>query len=92
MARYYQTTYDGLLKRLIAGGLIHADETKIELKGGEGYVWVFTNLEEVVFVYKPTREGGFLHELLRSSRASWSQTFSPPTTPCRALSRSASST
>ena len=65
MARYYQTTYDGLLKRLIAGGLIHADETKIELKGGEGYVWVFTNLEEVVFMYKPTREGTFLHELLR---------------------------
>jgi hypothetical protein len=26
---------------------------------------VFTNLEEVVYVYRPTREGGFLHELLR---------------------------
>jgi hypothetical protein len=64
MARYYRTTYDGLLKRLTAGDLIHADETKIELKGDEGYVWVFTNLEEVVFLYKPTREGSFLHELL----------------------------
>jgi hypothetical protein len=28
-------------------------------------VWVFTNLEEVVFMYKPTREGEFLREMLK---------------------------
>jgi uncharacterized protein YprB with RNaseH-like and TPR domain len=65
MARYYQPTSQVLLKRLVAGNLIHADETTIEVKGGEGYVWVFTNLEEVVYLYKPTREGTFLHDLLR---------------------------
>jgi predicted RecB family nuclease len=65
MARHYQPTCDAILKRMIAGALIHADETKIQLKSGEGYVWVFTNLEEVVFIYKPTREGSFLHEMLR---------------------------
>jgi hypothetical protein len=34
----------------------------------KGYVWVFTNGEEVVSVYKPTREAGFLKEFLRNFR------------------------
>jgi hypothetical protein len=29
-------------------------------------VWVFASLEEVVFMYKPTREGEFLHKMLKS--------------------------
>jgi hypothetical protein len=32
---------------------------------GKGYVWVFTNLEEVVYMYRPSREGAFLHDLFR---------------------------
>ena len=31
---------------------------------GKGYVWVLTNLEEVVYLFKPSREGEFLHGLL----------------------------
>jgi predicted RecB family nuclease len=65
MARHYQATYDGILKRIVSGSLIHADETQMAVKGGEGYVWVFTNLEAVALMYKPTREGSFLHDLLR---------------------------
>jgi predicted RecB family nuclease len=65
MARYYRETYDGLLRRIVSGDLVHADETAIRLKAGDGYVWVFTNLEEVVYLFKPTREGGFLHDLLK---------------------------
>ena len=46
--------------------MLHADETTVHLKrGGQGYVWVFTNLEEVVFMYRPSREGSFLHDLLK---------------------------
>lgn len=30
---------------------------RVSLKGREAYVWVFTNLEEVAYVYAPTREG-----------------------------------
>jgi hypothetical protein len=26
MARYYQESYDGLLKRIVSGSLVHADE------------------------------------------------------------------
>ena len=65
MADYYRPTYMHLLHKLISGRLIHADETEIKLKKSKGYVWVFTSLEEVVFMYKPTREGEFLRELLR---------------------------
>ena len=36
-----------------------------ETAHGKGYIWVFTNLEEVVYMYRPTREGDFLRELLK---------------------------
>ena len=39
------------------------------IKGvGKAYVWVFTNLEDVIYLYKPSREGGFLHEYLEGFR------------------------
>lgn len=65
MARYYKPTYQKLLKKILSGNLVHMDETEVKLKNGKGYVWVFTNLEEVVFMFKPTREGSFLRELLK---------------------------
>jgi Transposase IS66 family len=34
------------------------------VKGHAGYVWAFTNLEEVVYVYTPTREGTILKDML----------------------------
>lgn len=65
MARYYETTCRSLLAKILAGNLLHLDETEVKLHAGKGYVWVFTNLEEVVFMYRPTREGDFLKELLK---------------------------
>jgi len=66
LARYYAQTYQRLLDKLVSGDIIHADETDVHLKrGGIGYVWVFTNMEEVLFMYRPSREGGFLHDLFR---------------------------
>ena len=48
------------------GTVLHADETTVHLQRGvKGYVWVFTNLEEVVFMYRSSREGSFLHDLLK---------------------------
>ena len=68
MASYYKTTYQGLLEKIIAGKLLHVDETEVELQDQKGYIWVFTNLEEVFYLYRPSREGDFLHELLKDFR------------------------
>ena len=69
LARCYEVTYKRLLDKIRGGALIHADETEITLKRlGKGYVWVFTNLEEVVFMFRKSREGVFLHDLLKGFR------------------------
>src|SRR5215472_4568756 len=65
LAHYYRTTYKRLLHKILNGSLIHVDETPITLQRSKGYVWVLTNLEEVVFLYRRTREGGFLREWLK---------------------------
>jgi hypothetical protein len=65
LASYYRTTYHSCLSKILAGNLLHVDETEVKLQIGKGYVWVFTNLEEVVFMFRPTREGDFLKELLK---------------------------
>ena len=64
-AQYYDKTCRRILGKLISGPLLHADETKVNFQKGSGYVWVFTNMEEVMFVLRPDRNASFLHELLR---------------------------
>ena len=65
--KYYRDTYDNLLGQLMAGPLLHIVETSAWLRGHvTGYVWVFTSMESVVYMYRATREGEFLHDLLRS--------------------------
>jgi len=63
-ADYYKVTYNKILKKMIQGPLIHADETKVGLRNNIGYIWVLATMEEVLYLYKPTREANFLHELL----------------------------
>jgi len=64
-AKIYHKTYEGLLTRLCSGRLLHADETKIGIRGNDGFVWVFANMEEVAYVYRETREGDFLLTMLK---------------------------
>jgi len=63
-ARFYEESRKRILERLVSGQFIHADETRIVLKGATGYVWVFTSLHEVVYYYAETREGNLLRESL----------------------------
>jgi hypothetical protein len=63
-AKFYSPTYECLLKKLREGSLLHADETTAAVLGERAYVWVFTSLEEVAYVYAPTREADTLHALL----------------------------
>jgi predicted RecB family nuclease len=65
MARRYRAGYKKLLEKLLAGKVLHVDETEVILRTGKAYVWVFASMEEVVFMYRPTREGAFLKDLLK---------------------------
>lgn len=56
-ADYYKDTQAKILERIARGGLVHVDETRANIKGKIGYVWVFTNLHEVVYLYSDSREG-----------------------------------
>jgi uncharacterized protein YlzI (FlbEa/FlbD family) len=66
--KYYAAANKKPIERVVSGPLLHADETTINLQKGKCYVWVSTNMEEVVFVYRPDRNASFLHDLLRNFR------------------------
>ncbi len=65
MAAYYEKTFAAIGEKLRHGSLVHADETQAKVKNATGYVWVFTNLEEVLYVYSDTREGDTMREILK---------------------------
>ncbi len=65
MANRYRATWRRILARIVGGALAHADETHANLRKGKGYVWSLTNMEDVVYIYRPNREADFLLELLR---------------------------
>jgi hypothetical protein len=63
-SQYYLPTRDALLNRIINGQLVHADETRANIKGKLAYVWVLTNLHEVVYILAETRDGALVQNLL----------------------------
>ena len=71
-AVFYQHAFDEILQRIQAGPFVHIDETsantRVSKKGeGGGYVWVFTNYQDVVYVYTDTREGNIVLETMGES-------------------------
>jgi predicted RecB family nuclease len=62
---YYWVTKNKILDRIIQGNLIHVDETRANIKGHLAYVWVLTNLREVVYILTESREGEMVQELLK---------------------------
>ncbi len=68
MAERHEDTYQAILKNIVRGTLVHADETRAIVAGKEAYVWVFTNLEDVAFVYSESREGSIAQKLLQEFR------------------------
>ena len=64
-AKMYRGCYEVLLKKLCSGRLLHADETKANVRNKDGFVWVFANMEEVAYVYSETREGDLLQTMLK---------------------------
>lgn len=68
MARYYRTCYKKLLAKILSGPVLYVDETQVKLRTGKSYVWVFTTADEVAYVFRTTREGDFLTDLLKDFR------------------------
>jgi len=67
-AERYEETYQSILDRIVGGNLVHADETRATVAGKEAYVWVFTSLEEVAFVYSETRDATTPRDVLKGFR------------------------
>jgi len=63
-AELYQDAYDEIKETLLNGKLIHADETHLSTKSSSGYVWVFTGMEEVIYLWSATREGNVAEQFL----------------------------
>jgi hypothetical protein len=63
-AEFYEGTRRELLDRIVHGTLVHVDETRANIRGKTAYVWVFTNLHEVAYLYSDTRESGIATEAL----------------------------
>ena len=64
-AENYKGTFEALVNRLCRGRLLHVDETKVNLKDKDGFVWVFANMEDVAYIYSDTREGDLLQTMLK---------------------------
>jgi len=63
---FYEATYEKLFEKMCDGRLLHVDETRANVQGVNAYVWVFTSLEEVIYVHTATREADFVREKLKN--------------------------
>lgn len=64
-AKRYTCTVDKIKDVLFEGTVLHVDETKVSIKGVPGYVWILTNFDTVLYLYRVTRETDFLKEMLQ---------------------------
>ena len=62
--QYYAPTKQQILERIVHGSLIHADETRANIKGKSAFVWVFTSFREVFYILSESREGEIVQKLL----------------------------
>jgi predicted RecB family nuclease len=64
-AEHYANTYNGLLKKLCSGPLLHVDETRASVLNRDCYVWVLASMEEVAYFRTANREGSIIQTMLR---------------------------
>jgi Transposase IS66 family/RNase_H superfamily len=66
LVQKYRKTYNMLLAQLIAGPVLHVDETEMKLKDGRGYAWVLASPSATVYTFRRSREGDFLRQMLKN--------------------------
>ena len=84
-ATEYRKTERVLVERLLESPFIHIDETRINIRGTDHYVWVFTDGRHVVFRMTETREATIVHEFLKGYQGVLVSDFYPgyDSVPCR---------
>jgi predicted RecB family nuclease len=60
----YDALHRELRDHVLRSSVLHVDEADVAIRKTKGYVWVFSSLDAVWYLYKPTRAGDFLKELL----------------------------
>ena len=61
MCKRYETTLFEIKGLIVSGPLIHVDETSVKVDGfSSPYVWVFTNMNTVYYLFRENREADFL--------------------------------
>jgi predicted RecB family nuclease len=63
-AHYYADTERLLIERILASPFVHVDETTINIRGVDHYVWVFTDGTHMIFRMTETREATIVHDFL----------------------------
>ena len=76
-ASLYEETRHTLLRKIVEGTLVHADETPIVIRGKRGYVWVFCNFDDVVYFYSENRESETMQTLLKGFKGVLVSDFYP---------------
>ena len=64
-ALYYEKEYNRLISNIKNWKIIHVDETKVRVQGLPGYIWVFTNMTDVAFIYTETRKSDFIKKVIK---------------------------
>lgn len=60
----YEDTEQKIIQNMLTSPCIHADETSMNIKGENQYVWTFTDGNNVVFQLRASREATVAHEFL----------------------------
>jgi Transposase IS66 family len=64
LASYYVDLSKEILSAILSSEVIHIDETSIKLRKTTGYVWVICSPREVYYIFRDSREGSFLKDML----------------------------
>jgi len=64
LASYYNELATEILATVLNSNVIHIDETPVKLRKTIGYVWVISSESEVCYLFRDSREGSFLQDLL----------------------------
>jgi predicted RecB family nuclease len=64
LASYYKELSKEILAAVLSANVIHIDETSVKLRKSVGYIWVICSASDVCYLFRDSREGSFLKDLL----------------------------